>query len=262
MKKSLLLLAFAVVATVGNVKAQTNWDFGTWPNIAAETASVVKNNLGLVPGEGVTTFGVVEGNTANFASNPDAEGFSATKRFKTGGAGFDTGLSNAVPTKRYVVFRVTGNSAVKIWYKNGGGNDRTLFLGNGSTVLASKTYSNSSDPLVLEHQYVGGATDLYIYGDQAINIYKIRATNVGTTVLGVNDVRKDMKATVYTSGNKVFLSSLESKNTQVNVFNANGSLVKTMNTSADSNFELNNKGLYIVNLKSEAGEKSVKVVIR
>ncbi len=71
-----------------------------------------------------------------------------------------------------------------------------------------------------------------------------------------------MKASVFSSGNKIYLADLDSKNTQVNVFNANGSLVKTVKASADTNFEINNKGLYIVNLKSEAGEKSVKVLIK
>ena len=260
MKKSLLLLAFAVVATVGNVKAQTTWDFSSsaWPVIAGETSAVVKNNLGLVPGPAtVVNFAQIEANSANF---PD--GYSATKRFKLNGGGYTSTGVNTTPTQRYIVIKVNGNSLVNVWYKNGGGNDRTLYIGTGSSILSSKTYSNSSDGLIHTYEYVGPARDLYIYGDTSLNIYKITATNVGTTVLGVNDVRKDMKATVYTSGNKVFLSSLESKNTQVNVFNANGSLVKTLNTSADSNFELNNKGLYIVNLKSEAGEKSVKVVIR
>jgi hypothetical protein len=54
MKKSLLLLAFSIVATVGNVKAQTTWDFSSWAtNATGEPVSVVKNNLGLVPGETV-----------------------------------------------------------------------------------------------------------------------------------------------------------------------------------------------------------------
>ena len=44
MKKSLLLLAFAVVATVGNVKAQTTWDFSSsaWPINAGETSATIK----------------------------------------------------------------------------------------------------------------------------------------------------------------------------------------------------------------------------
>ncbi|TDX83259.1 T9SS type A sorting domain-containing protein [Epilithonimonas xixisoli] len=260
MKKSLLLLAFAVVATVGNVKAQTTWDFSSaaWPVIAGETTATVKNNLGLVPGPITSAnFAQVEANTANFS-----DGYSATKRFKLNGGGFTSTGVNTTPTQRYVVFKVNGNSAVKVWYKNGGGGDRILYIGTGSSILASNTYSNSSDGIIYTYDYVGPARDLYIYGDTSLNIYKITATNVGTTVLGVNDLKKDMKATAYTSGNKVFLSNLESKNTQVNVFNANGSLVKSLKASADTNFEISTKGFYIVNLKSEAGEKSVKVIIR
>lgn len=259
MKKSLLLLAFAVVATVGNVKAQTTWDFSSaaWPIISGETAKV-KNNLALVPGpETVVNFGAVEANTATFS-----DGYSASKRFKLNGGGYTSTGVNTTPTQRYIYFKANGNSSITIWYKNGGGGDRTLYIGTGTAVLASKTYSNSQDGIIYTYDYAGPARDIYIYGDQSLNIYKITATNVGNTVLGVNDVKKDMKATVYTNGNKVVVSNLESKNTEVNVFNANGSLVKSMMTSTDANFELSTKGLYIVNLKSQTGEKSVKVLIR
>ena len=259
MKKSLLLLAFAVVATVGNVKAQTTWDFSSasWPlNATGEPVSVVKNNLGLVPGESAN-FGIIEANAPTF---PD--GSSYTKRFKLNGGGYDSTGSSAVPTKRYLTFKVNGNFFVIFWYKNGGGGDRTLFIGNGTEILGSKVYSNSADGLIYTFEYTGPAANLYIYGDTSLNLYKITATNVGTTVLGLNDVTKGMKASVYTAGNKVFLSNLDSKNTQVNVYNANGSLVKTMTASADTNFEVNAKGFYIVNLKSDAGQKSVKVIIK
>lgn len=260
MKKSLLLLAFSVVASVNSFKAQTTWDFSSaaWPLTAGELTATVKNNLGLVPGPAtVVNFAQVEANTATFS-----DGYSATKRFKLNGGGYTSTGTNTTPTQRHIILKVNGNSVITIWYKNGGGGDRTLYIGNGSAVLASKTYSNSQDGIIYTFEYAGPATNLYFYGDQSLNLYKMTATNVGTTVLGVNDVRKDMKATVYTSGSKVFVSNLESKNTQVNVFNANGSLVKAMTTSADANFEVNTKGLYIVNLKSEAGEKSVKVLVR
>lgn len=260
MKKSLLLLAFSVVATVGTVKAQTTWDFSSaaWPVNAGETTAIVKNNLGLVPGPpSVVNFAQIEANSATFS-----DGFSASKRFKLNGGGYTSTGTNTTPTQRYIVIKVNGNSLVNVWYKNGGGGDRTLYIGNGSAVLGSKTYSNSSDGLIYTFEYTGPAGNLYIYGDQSLNLYKITATNVGVTTLGVNDVRKDMKATVYTSGSKVFVSNLESKNTQISVFNANGSLVKSLTSSADANFEINTKGLYIVNLKSEAGERSVKVLVR
>lgn len=259
MKKSLLLLAFAVVATVENVKAQTTWDFSSaaWPIVSGETAKV-KNNLALVPGpETVVNFAQVESNSATFS-----DGYTATKRFKLNGGGFTSTGVNTTPTQRYVYFKTNGNSSISIWYKNGGSGDRTLYIGTGTAILASKTYSNSTDALIYTYDYVGPARDIYIYGDQSLNIYKITATNVGTTVLGVNDVKKDIKAKVYSSGNKVYVSDLDSKNTQVSIFSANGTLVKSANVSADSNFEVNSKGLYFVNLKSEAGEKSVKVLLK
>ena len=260
MKKSLLLLAFSVVASVSNLKAQTTWDFSSaaWPVTAGETTAVVKNNLGLVPGPAtVVNFAQIEANTATFS-----DGYSATKRFKLNGGGYTSTGTNTTPTQRYIVLKVNGNSLINIWYKNGGGNDRTLYIGNGSAVLGSKTYSNSADGLIYTFEYTGPAANLYIYGDQSLNLYKITATNVGTTVLGVNDVKKSMKANVFSSGNKIYVADLDSKNTEVNVFNANGSLVKTMKASADTNFEINNKGMYIVNVKSEAGEKSVKVLLK
>lgn len=258
MKKSLLLLAFSIVATVGNVKAQTTWDFSNWAtNATGEPVSVVKNNLGLVPGE-TTNFGIVEASTANF---PD--GYQGTKRFKLNGGGYDTTGTNTTPTKRYILFKVNGNSEVTIWYKNGAtSGERTLFIGTGTSILASNPYPNGTDGVKYVYQYVGSARDIYIYGDQSLNIYKITATNVGTTVLGVNDVKKEMKAQVFSSGNKVYISDLESKNTEVNVYSATGSLVKTAKVSADTNFEVNTKGVYIVNLKSDAGVKSVKVLVK
>ncbi len=259
MKKSLLLLAFAVVATVENVKAQTTWDFSSaaWPIVSGETAKV-KNNLALVPGpETVVNFAQVESNSATFT-----DGYTATKRFKLNGGGFTSTGVNTTPTQRYVYFKTNGNTSISVWYKNGGSGDRTLYIGTGTAILASKTYSNSTDALIYTYDYVGPARDIYIYGDQSLNIYKITATNVGTTVLGVNDVKKDITAKVYSSGNKVYVSDLDSKNTQVSIFSANGTLVKSANVSADANFEVNSKGLYFVNLKSEAGEKSVKVLLK
>ncbi|WP_374444863.1 T9SS type A sorting domain-containing protein [Epilithonimonas sp.] len=259
MKKSLLLLAFAVVATVENVKAQTTWDFSSaaWPIISGETAKV-KNNLALVPGpETVLNFAQVESNSATFS-----DGYTATKRFKLNGGGFTSTGVNTTPTQRYIYFRTNGNTSISIWYKNGGSGDRTLYIGTGTAILASKTYSNSTDALIYTYDYVGPARDIYIYGDQSLNLYKITATNVGTTVLGVSDVKKDIKAKVYSSGNKVYVSDLDAKNTQVSIFSANGTLVKSAAVSADASFEVNTKGVYFVNLKSEAGEKSVKVLLQ
>lgn len=260
MKKSLLIVAIAAVASVNNFKAQTTWDFSSaaWPITAGETSAVVKNNLALVPGPpSVVNFAQVEANSPTFD-----DGYSATKRFKLNGGGYTSTGVNTTPTQRYVFFKTNGNSTITVWYKNGGGGDRTLYIGTGTSILASNKYSNSADGIIYTYEYNGPARDIYIYGDQSLNLYKITATNVGTTVLGVNDVKKELKANVFSSGNKVYVSNLDAKNTQVSILSANGSLVKSANISNDSNFEVNAKGVYFVNLKSEAGEKSVKVLLK
>jgi hypothetical protein len=80
--------------------------------------------------------------------------------------------------------------------------------------------------------------------------------------MSANDVRSGSKANAYSSGNKVFLKDIDSKNTQVEVYAANGVLVKSLKTSVDTSFEISNKGIYFVKLRSEAGEKSVKVLLK
>jgi hypothetical protein len=49
--------------------------------------------------------------------------------------------------------------------------------------------------------------------------------------------------------------------TQINVYSITGSLVKSLKTSGNTNFDLRN-GVYIINAKSAEGEKSVKVIVQ
>jgi hypothetical protein len=67
MKKSLLLLAFSIVATVGNVKAQTTWDFSSaaWPVISGEMLRL-KIILLWFRGQKLLNFAQVEANSATF----------------------------------------------------------------------------------------------------------------------------------------------------------------------------------------------------
>lgn len=258
MKKSLFFSFVALVFSMINTNAQTVWNFSNWDVVTGHSENKVINNLAIIQGVGITTMGQVEGNTATF---PD---FSATKRFKFNGGSYDTGVTSFVmPTKRYIYFAANGNCSIKIWYKNGGSGDRTLYVTNGTSVIASNTYSNSTDGLVYTAEYSGPATNIYIAANQALNIYKIEVTgSLGTTtLLGVNDINANMKTNAFSSGNKVYVSNV-SKNTEVNVYSISGALVKTLKTSSDLNFELNNAGIYIVNLKSTEGIKSVKVSVR
>ena len=100
-----------------------------------------------------------------------------------------------------------------------------------------------------------------------VNIYQIQVegATVSTTpvnTLATSDFSQKLSAKAYSTGNKVYLSNLSGKSTEVKVYSSTGALVKSLKTSTDKNFDVNERGLYFVNLKSEAGEKSIKVLVK
>ena len=153
-----------------------------------------------------------------------------------------------------------------------------MIASDGTTVYGkSSNYTTATTPTATD---AGMPTDggilkanitkagtFYFYGDGAVNIYQIQV--VGATVsttpvntLATSDFSQKLSAKAYSTGNKVYLTNLSGKRTEIKVYSSTGALVKSLKASADTNFELNTKGLYFVNLKSEAGEKSVKVLIK
>lgn len=155
------------------------WDFANWP-IADGYTNQVKDNLGLYACSPkaetqITNFGATENSPKAF---PDS--YAGVNRFKLGGAGFasDPGFT-ATPTQRFVYFDVTAASKIKVWFRGGGSGDRILYVTNGTDILGQMTTSNS-DPYILEAASTG-ACRVYIFADKAQNLYKIEATNVGTT---------------------------------------------------------------------------------
>lgn len=269
MKKLLFSLVFAGVSAVTvNAQASKTWNFSTNGTQAAVSANFLDDKLAYIPGpEGAAnSFGVIE------AHSPGSAGvfadFSFSKRNKTGGNSYSnsTPANFAVFAKRYLYFAVTGDSEIKVYFRSSGSGSRTLYVTDGTSVLGSATATDSSTNYVLTVNYTGGAGNIYIGGTNGFNYYQITATNVGETVLpatmAVNDVKSEVKATAFSSGNKIYISNLESKSADINVYSSAGSLVKSLKTSADTNFEITAKGLYIVNIKSVAGEKSVKVLLK
>ncbi|HAD80691.1 MAG TPA: hypothetical protein DCF99_16855, partial [Flavobacteriaceae bacterium] len=63
------------------------------------------------------------------------------------------------------------------------------------------------------------------------------------------------------SNGKIFISNLKNTNTKINVYNFSGSLVKSLSSSQDINFDLNN-GNYIVNIQSDDEVTSTKVIVK
>lgn len=269
MKKTLLFLFLTILFSTVSINAQTKvWDLGNdttfWPiNATGEPNNIIKDNLGLLPGPAITNFGVVEGNSASFPFDASSLAFTAVKRFKLNGGGFESTATNQImPTKRAVYFAANGSGSVKVWYKNGGSGTRTLFVTNGTSVIASNPYTNSTDAIMFTATYTNVVGNIYLFADQSVNLYKIEVTGpLGTTdVLSTNNFQQDYSVSVFSNGKQVNIANVTSE-TQVNVYSMTGALVKSIATVSDLNFELNS-GFYIVNVKSAEGQKSVKVVVK
>ncbi|MEZ4837747.1 T9SS type A sorting domain-containing protein [Flavobacterium sp.] len=124
---------------------------------------------------------------------------------------------------------------------------------------ATTNQDGNGDGAILTTNYTGGAGTLYVYGSAACNLYKLEVTGATVeTTLSLDSLDK-LTTNVFGAGNQLFVQNVVS-NTEVKVYGINGALIKSISTSSDTSFELN-KGLYIVNVKSEEGDKSVKVLI-
>lgn len=274
MKKLLFSLAVSAGAIFSTINAQTKtWDFNDKTAFPTTTTGVssttVIDGLTFEPGTGVTNFAIFDSQSADFTVNYPTDTYKPTQRLNSNGASYTSGNDPVTtpgkpfaPTQRYMSFPVTGAVTVKVWSR-GGGSGRSVIVTDGTSNLGSVTHagSNSSaDAKVFTATYSGGAGTLYVANGTGSNsIYKIEVVSTGT--LAVNNA-KSIKANAFSSGNKIYVSNLESKNTNINVYSINGTLVKTTKASVDTSFEINAKGIYIVNLKSETGEKSVKVLLK
>lgn len=258
-------LLFSLMVTTGlssvNLIAQTTtWDIADTNKFPATITTPYTV-------DGVLTFQGTSGSTFAVTSNSItfSDSFAGTRRFQFGGNSYSGSTSPAVgdtslPTKKWVELAVSKDATIKIWGR-GGGARNILISDNKGKVLNSTAFADSSSTAVISYHYTGDETTLLISTGVGDNyIYKLEYTNNAT--LAVNDIKSSIKANAFSSGNKIYVTNLESKNTDINVYSTNGQLVKSMKSNIDTSFEINNKGIFIVNLKSEAGEKSTKVLIK
>jgi len=262
MKKLLFSLMLAGISAV-NFNAQKIWNFNdatAWAT-GAVTYDTNYDGLKFVAGSSGTI--VISAQGASFS-----DGFETTQRLAFGGNSFsgstnpalNTTGTSALPTRRYLELTIPGDSDIKFWSKGGGSGRSIVVVNKANSTVVWKGDFTAADAQIFAYNYRGAATTLIIAtgaGDNSIQ--KLQVTDA---TLAVADIKSGVKANAFSSGNKIYVSNLESKKTDINVYNANGSLVKTLKTSADANFEINGRGVYIVNLKSEAGEKSVKVLLK
>lgn len=260
MKKLLFSLMLAGVSAV-TFNAQKIWNFNdatSWP-IGAVTYDTDYNGLKFIAGSSGTI--VISAQGATFS-----DGLVTTQRLAFGGNSFSgstnpsVGATGSAPSRRYLELTIGGNSDIKFWSKGGGAGRSIVVVDKATSTVLWRGDFTAADAQIFTYTYTGPATTLMIAtggGDNSIQ--KLQATEV---TLAANNVKTGIKANTFSSGNRIYVSNLESKNTNINVYSANGSLVSSLRSSVDTNFEINGKGLYIVNLKSEAGEKSVKVLIK
>lgn len=274
MKTKLLSSIFAFMLFTSVTKAQTKtWDFGNdrtnWPVSSGTGVSQTSvSNLGLYANaEGsespIVNFGAI---TTNNASFPD--GYTATHRMQLNGAGFSAGNFSAMPAQRFAYFNVSGNCTVKVWFKTGSnGAVRTVYVTNGTSTLGSAATNTGSntDFAIITATYSGPAAQLYVYGDAACNLYKIEVTGTTVTapipVLATENFQKASAVKVFSNGKQINISNVISS-TQVEIYNITGALVKSVKTDSNTSFDVFASGLYIVKVKSDEGQKAVKVAVK
>jgi hypothetical protein len=264
MKKKLLFLVLAVFAFTTISSAQTKiWNFGndttTWPlSSGIGTEEMVIDFLGLFPIPTNTNFGAITANSYTFV----ADGFSSVNRFQLNGGG-SAAAGTFLPVQRYLYFTASGACTVKVWFRTGGSGSRNMFITDGTNLIATAGSSTSGDGIILTASVSAAqaaAGKIYIYADQSCNLYKLEVSGATVnTTLGVNDYTQ-VSTNIHSYGKDVYVSNVLTA-TEIKVYSITGALVKSFNAIADSNFQLNQTGLYIVNVTTEEGSKSVKVAI-
>lgn len=260
MKKSLSFIAMFVLANFVNAQIKT-WDFNNsteWPTTTVIDYNKDYNGLKFVAGSSSLSGIVV-------TSSDFLNGYAPTQALKFGGNSYSSSTnpavgSNTLPTRRYIEINVTENSEIKIWGK-GGGATRSIVITDKatSTVINNTSFTNQNEAKLIVANYTGSNNTLIISTGGGDNwIHKIELTP--SSSLSTSNLKK-INTTIFTTGKNIIIKDLKSKNTEIKVYNMNGTLVKSLKTSTDIQFELNN-GLYIIHTKSELGEKSVKVSIK
>lgn len=276
MKQKLLLIILSVLI-FGTLSAQTKvWDFGGDPNYtsadqialwpvaafnAAEGTTTEKDKLFLVGDSSGDKFGQIENAGGKTWDAGTSDEYTAINRFKFNGGSDPV---DALPSHSYMYFPVTGAVDVKIWFRSGSSSaDRTLYISDGTTVLNSfDAIVDDTEPETITASYAGTGGNIYIYDSNSFNLYKIVVTGPGAAdlVLGVNDRLSAVSTDIKAIGSKIYVSNVRTS-TEINIYNITGALVKSFKTNEDMDFTFR-QGLYIATVKTDEGQKSVKLLTR
>lgn len=196
MKKNLLLAVFAIAALTLN--AQKVWNLGGDATLAA-TSPAFPLTAGIGTGDGTAgnpAFPVdiqglkITGISTNVnmgAVNASAKTFGAysfPNRFQLNGAGYTGAAATDVtplvnmPTQRFLSFNVSGNSTIyAIGITGSASSSRSLFVTDGTNFIGKMDFPAGSALNEATVNYTGGAATLYVFGNSAVNLCLLSATN-------------------------------------------------------------------------------------
>lgn len=263
MKKLLFSIVVAGAASIMFNAQSKTWDFSDATKFPAGAIATDKTVDGLSFVTGGSNLTIATNSLATFD-----DGYAPTQRLQFGGNSYSGSTnpalgSTALPTRRYLQFAVSNNAVIKLWAR-GGGSGRSLIISDQSGKVLSSTLFNGNgvtDIAVVTYNYTGAAGNLLISTGSGDNsLYKIEYTDNAT--LAAEATASRLSAKVVVEGKKVYIKGLQSGTTSVNVVSASGTLVKSLKTSADTQFDLSSAGLYIVNLSSDKGSQVVKILVK
>ena len=169
---------------------------------------------------------------------------------------------NGSNTRRYFGFNlVVGESITMYYYIDTSVDGEKLTVESPTGVLTD--YVNDNLTLKTGHVLNLVATEAGLYKVYAktgkLCVGRIYEANVTLPSLGL-ETKSAVTTNVHAADNRIYVSNVKSS-TQVEVYSMTGSLVKSLKTESDTNFDLKT-GVYIVNAKSAEGTKSVKVIVK
>lgn len=266
MKTKLFFSIFASALFASASFAQTKiWNLGggvaPWTVANSPyTSNTIVDNLGLQiqGGTGTANFGATNASVKTFETTP---AYTSVNRFQLNGGG-SPATGTFLPTQRFLYFAASGSVTVEVLFIGGGSGSRTIYVTDGTNVLGSLTATDSATLQILTTTAAVVNGNVYIYGDQACNLYRVKVTGpLGTTTLGTDSFKTNSAVNVFSSGKQINISNVQSS-TQVDVYNITGALVKSVKTDSDTSFDFLTSGLYIVKVRSAEGQKAVKVAIK
>lgn len=199
MKKLILSASVLVVALFVNAQ-NYEWNFGNdrtnFPEIAGYPDGATIN--GLTISSGNANMGQTE------SSQKTWNDVTYEYRFKFNGAGYtgasvdDETPSTNMPSQRYISFAVDGNVTILVHGITGSSSQaRRIFVTDGTGLIGTVLLPAGSD--ITEHtvNYTGNAATLYMFCNQACNLYYLRVTSETSSVNGIPADKGEVVSTVY-----------------------------------------------------------------